>query len=74
MGHALSGIKHIERLSFLTDEEKTAVLEFARLTRKRFGSAVKEIILFGSKARGDADNPGRQADYGAVKDGPKMRC
>ncbi len=55
MGQALSNIKNIEKLSFLTNEEKTAVLEFASLTRKRFGSAVKEIILFGSKVRGDSE-------------------
>ena len=54
MGQALSNIKNIEKLSFLTDEEKTAVLEFAGITRKRLGSAVKEIILFGSKARGES--------------------
>jgi len=47
--------KDIERLSFLTQEERTAVMEFSELIRKRFGSMVKEIILFGSKVRGKSE-------------------
>ena len=47
--------KDIERLSFLTQEERTAVMEFAELIRKRFGSMIKEIILFGSKVRGKSE-------------------
>ncbi len=44
MGQVLLNVKDIEKLSFLTDEERTAVLEFASIIRKRFGSVVKEII------------------------------
>lgn len=39
--------------SSLTQEEKKAILEFTELVRQKFGSLIKEIILFGSKARGD---------------------
>lgn len=51
--------KDIETLSFLTHEERTAVLEFAELIRKRFGPMIKEIILFGSKVRGKS---GKESD------------
>lgn len=50
-----TGYKGIEKLSFLTQEEKAAVTEFAELIRKRFGSMIKEIILFGSKVRGKSE-------------------
>ncbi len=30
-------------------------MEFTRLLKERFGSMIKEIILFGSKIRGDSD-------------------
>ncbi|MDI6736684.1 MAG: nucleotidyltransferase domain-containing protein [bacterium] len=39
--------------SYLTHEEKKAILEFAQLLRQRFGALIKEIILFGSYARKD---------------------
>jgi len=55
MGRALSNVKNAEKLSFLTTEERAAVLEFASIVRQRFGAAVKEIILFGSKVRGSSD-------------------
>lgn len=45
--------------SYLTHQEKKAILEFAELLREKFGTLVKEIILFGSKARGDK---GRYSD------------
>ena len=50
-----TGHKGIEKLAFLTQEERTAVMEFAELIRKRFGSMIKEIILFGSKVRGKSE-------------------
>ncbi len=37
----------------LRDNEKQAILEATRILRERF--PVKEVILFGSKARGDSD-------------------
>jgi predicted nucleotidyltransferase len=52
---ALSENKNIEKISLLTKQERAAVLEFAALLRKRFGSMVKEIILFGSKIKGNSD-------------------
>lgn len=48
-------IRNIEKLSHLTHEERSAVLEFTELLRKRFGSIVKGIILFGSKVSGKSD-------------------
>jgi len=48
---ALSKNKNIKKISLLTKEERAAVLEFTNLLRKRFGSMIKEIILFGSKTR-----------------------
>lgn len=44
-----------KKLSYLTQEERVAVTEFAEQVRKRFGSMIKEIILFGSKVRGKSD-------------------
>ncbi len=55
MGRALLNVKNAEKLSFLTTKERVAVLEFASAVRKRFGSEVKEIILFGSKVRRNGD-------------------
>ncbi|MBF0566242.1 MAG: nucleotidyltransferase domain-containing protein [Nitrospirae bacterium] len=43
------------RLQFLMPSEKNAVLEFSRLIKERFGQMVKEIVLFGSRARGEDD-------------------
>ena len=42
-----------DKLSLLTLEEQNAVREFALLLRSKYGQAIKEIILFGSKARGE---------------------
>ncbi len=42
-------------MSALTTDERNAVAEFARLLREKLGALVKEIILFGSKARGDSE-------------------
>ena len=55
MGRASLNVKNAEKLSVLTTGERVAVLEFASAVRKRFGSAVKEIILFGSRGRGTGD-------------------
>ena len=41
-------------LKILTVKERKAVFEFSRLLRQQFGPLVKEIILFGSKVRGDS--------------------
>jgi predicted nucleotidyltransferase len=55
MEQTLSNAKKIEKLSFLTQEERSAVLEFVSLIRKRYGSMIREIILFGSKLRGNRE-------------------
>lgn len=46
--------RNLESLSTLNPEEKESILEFARVLRQRFGSMIKEIILFGSKIRGNS--------------------
>ena len=45
-------MKTIDDLS-LNDNEKKAIKEATKLLKKRF--PVREVILFGSKARGDSD-------------------
>jgi predicted nucleotidyltransferase len=45
-------MKNIEQLK-LKDNEKTALLELKKLLLERFGDM--EIIIYGSKARGDYD-------------------
>lgn len=46
--------QNIKKMDTLTSDEKDAVLEFSELLRQKLGSLVKEIILFGSKVRGDS--------------------
>ncbi len=55
MKKTISKDKNIGKISLLTTEERNAVLEFTERLRKRFGSMIKEIILFGSKVRGESD-------------------
>lgn len=55
MKQTSSKVKNLEKLSLLKTEERNAVLEFADLLRERFGFLIKELILFGSKARGESD-------------------
>jgi len=42
-------------LSRLTIDERDAVLEFVSRLRALFGQRIREIILFGSKARGQSE-------------------
>jgi predicted nucleotidyltransferase len=42
-------------LSTLAQNERDAVSEFASLLRSRFGSGIRDIILFGSKVRGEGE-------------------
>lgn len=44
-----------QKLSHLSAEKRIAVNEFADRLRARLGPLVREIILFGSKVRGDAE-------------------
>ncbi|GFP28274.1 uncharacterized protein HKBW3S33_01689 [Candidatus Hakubella thermalkaliphila] len=55
MKQTSSNARNLEKLSLLKTEERNAVLEFADLLRERFGFLIKELILFGSKARGESD-------------------
>ena len=47
--------KNLEDIATLTPDEREAIKEFSRLLREQLGTTVKEIILFGSKARGDSE-------------------
>lgn len=49
-------MKNLENILTLTSEEKNALSEFSALLRQRLGDVIKEIILFGSKARGDGEH------------------
>ena len=55
MEQTLSKAKTTERLSILRPEERDAVLEFVTLLREKFGSMIRQIILFGSKVSGRSD-------------------
>ena len=44
---------NVESLT-LTPEERAAISEFTELLRNRFPTLIKEVILFGSKVRGDS--------------------
>jgi predicted nucleotidyltransferase len=43
-------------LSLLTPNDRTAVTEYIEHIRGRFSDRILAVILFGSKARGDADD------------------
>jgi len=43
------------RLSHLTFDEQAAVMEYTAYIRAQFPRRILDVILFGSKARGDAD-------------------
>ena len=45
-------VANIETLPALAQNEKEAIREFAQLLRRQFGTVVRDIILFGSKATG----------------------
>jgi predicted nucleotidyltransferase len=42
------------RIDCLTDKERRVVIEFVDKMRERFGDQVLSIVLFGSRARGEA--------------------
>jgi len=42
-------------LSYLTANDRAAVMEYVARIRNRFPNRVLSVVLFGSKARGDAD-------------------
>jgi len=46
---------NLSSLSRLTLDERDAVLEFVKRLRALFGPSIQEIILFGSKARGQSE-------------------
>ncbi len=45
--------KKISEIPELTQSERDAITEFAALLRRKLGDTVREIILFGSKSRGE---------------------
>ncbi|MBI4682292.1 MAG: nucleotidyltransferase domain-containing protein [Nitrospirae bacterium] len=49
----------IENISTLSANERNAISEFVKSIREKLGSVVMEIILFGSKVRGDS---GKESD------------
>ncbi len=51
---AKRNMRNLEKIPGLTTKEKEAVSAFVRAVRRRFGPHVKEIVLFGSKAREDS--------------------
>jgi uncharacterized protein len=54
-------IRNLENHLALTTNEREAVTEFAKILRQRCGQMIKEIILFGSKVRGN-DNKDSDID------------
>lgn len=54
MTSALKGRKIIDDIPTLTQCERNAITEFAALLRRQLGDIVREIILFGSKPRGES--------------------
>ena len=50
----LNGHKIIDDIPTLTQSERNAITEFAVLLRRQLGDIVREIILFGSKPRGES--------------------
>ncbi len=46
--------KSINEIPSLTQNERDAITEFAALLRRQLGETVREIILFGSKSRGES--------------------
>jgi predicted nucleotidyltransferase len=54
MTSTLKRHKIIDDIPTLTQRERNAITEFAALLRRQFGDIVREIILFGSKPRGES--------------------
>ena len=50
----IKGHKKIDDIPTLTQSERNAITEFAALLRRQLGDIVREIILFGSKSRGES--------------------
>ncbi|MCL4455992.1 MAG: nucleotidyltransferase domain-containing protein [Nitrospirae bacterium] len=46
-------MKKLTDIDGLTIEERKAISEFAELLKEKFGNIIKDIIFFGSKARGE---------------------
>jgi len=54
MTSTLKGRKIIDDITTFTQCERNAITEFAALLRRQLGDIVREIILFGSKPRGES--------------------
>jgi antitoxin ChpS len=57
-------------LTMMTSDERKALHQFVDVVRRHYGARVYEILLFGSRARGD-DAPDSDADVAVIlQDGP----
>jgi predicted nucleotidyltransferase len=62
------------RLDYLTEKERQVVIEFVQRVRQRFDGQVASVVLFGSRARGEAE-PDSDMDVLVVMSsaGPEIR-
>jgi predicted nucleotidyltransferase len=62
----------VEQLTTITRQEREALDVLIRLLQKRFGEQLLDVVLFGSKARGDA-TPQSDVDVLIILDHPSAR-
>jgi predicted nucleotidyltransferase len=62
----------IRQLNTITRQEREALDVLVRLLQKRFGEQLLDVVLFGSKARGDA-TPQSDVDVLIILDHPSAR-
>ena len=60
------------RLSSLSDQEAAALQAYIRALEERFGHQLVEVLLFGSRARGEAHS-GSDVDVAVILDRPKAQ-
>jgi predicted nucleotidyltransferase len=60
------------RLSSLSGQETAALQAYIRILEERFGHRLVEVLLFGSKARGEA-HPGSDVDVAVILDRPEAQ-
>ena len=56
----------------MTDQESRALKQYIDVVRDRYGSRVRSIVLFGSRARGDA-RPDSDADVAVILEDGEWR-
>lgn len=62
-------MKQLESLPSLSDPERVALTELLRLLQQRFGNRLRDVMLYGSKARGDFQ-PNSDVDVLVLLDHP----